>query len=61
MDWLVANWETIGIAVASVVAAAAAIATITPTKTDDKIVNVLLRVVNVLGLNVGKAKNKDDV
>lgn len=49
-----------------VIAACAAIAAITPTKVDDqammklgKIYNIVAKVVNVLGLNVGKAKNKE--
>ena len=36
------------------------IATITPNKTDDKIVQFLLDLVNFLGGNVGKAANKPD-
>ena len=54
--------------VAGVVASCAAIAVVTPTKVDDKIIgnlgtviNFLLRIINVLGLNFGKAANKDDV
>ena len=52
---------------AGVIAACAAVAVVTPTKVDDalfgnlgKAINVLLRVVNILGLNFGKAVNKDD-
>jgi len=37
-----------------------AIATVTPNKVDNKIVDFILKVVNLLGLNVGKAKNADD-
>ena len=54
-------------AVAAIVASCAAVAVITPTKVDDKIlgnlgtaVNFLLRIVNLIGLNFGKAVNKDD-
>ena len=53
--------------VAGIVASCAALAVVTPTKVDDaifgnlgKIINVLLRVINVLGLNFGLAVNKDD-
>lgn len=52
---------------AGVIAACAAVAVVTPTKVDDaifgnlgKVINVLLRIVNVLGLNFGNAVNKDD-
>jgi len=53
--------------IAAIVASCAALAVITPTKVDDaifgnlgKVINVLLRVINVMGLNFGKAVNKDD-
>jgi len=42
----------------SVIGSFALIATLTPNKTDDKIVQLLLDVVNFLGANVGKAANK---
>ena len=41
----------------SVVAFAAAIAAITPNKTDDTITGALRKVVDALALNVGNAKN----
>ena len=37
----------------------AAIAAITPNKSDDKIVQFLLDVINFIGVNFGKAKNKE--
>lgn len=36
-----------------------AVATLTPNKVDDKILQFLLDVVNFLGGNLGKAKNKE--
>lgn len=41
----------------SVVGTFSLIATMTPNKTDDKIIQVLLDIVNFLGANFGKAKN----
>ena len=43
----------------TVVGAFAAIAAVTPNKSDDKIVQFLLNLVNFVGANVGKAKNKE--
>ena len=43
----------------ALVTLAAAIAVVTPSKTDDKILNAILDVINALALNVGKAKNAD--
>jgi len=48
-------------AITALVTAAAGIAAITPTKSDDKIIGIILNIVNVIGLNFGKAKNADDI
>ena len=45
--------------VSMIVTACAAIAAVTPTKVDDRICQLILDVINKLGLNVGKATNKD--
>jgi hypothetical protein len=37
-----------------------AVAALTPNKSDDAIAAKLLRVVNLIGMNVGKAKNAGD-
>ena len=42
------------------VTAAAGLATLTPTKSDDKAIAMVLRVVNMVGLNFGKTRNADD-
>ena len=46
--------------VTSLVGSFALIATLTPNKTDDKIIQMILDVVNFLGANFGKAKNPND-
>ena len=44
----------------SAVGTFALIAAVTSNKTDDKIVNFLLKAINFLGANFGKAKNVDE-
>ena len=43
----------------SFIGAFAALASMTPNKADNKIANILLGLVNILGLNIGQAKNND--
>ena len=47
-------------AVTVLVTACAGVAALTPTKSDDKIIGIILNIINVVGLNFGKAKNADD-
>ena len=46
--------------VLTIVGAFAVIATKTANKSDDKIVQFILDIINFLGANLGKAKNKDE-
>ena len=46
-------------AVTGIVTACTAITALTPTKSDDKIVNFILTILNVVSGNIGKNRNKD--
>ena len=52
--------EDILLAASSTVTLATAITAVTPTKTDDAVLNVVLRFMNVLAGNVGRNRNADD-
>ena len=56
--YLVSNVDSIIFALTSIVAAASALAALTPTPTDDGFVAKAYKVVDWLALNVGKAKDK---
>lgn len=43
--------------VLTVIGAASAVATMTPNKSDDEVMQNVLNVVNVLGMNIGNSKN----
>lgn len=51
IEFITENWEVILTIVTAVVTAASAIANVTPTKTDNKIVGVIQKVVSALALN----------
>ena len=56
-DFLGSNLSAIAEIVTSVIGLFALIATLTPNTSDNAIADSLLRLVNTLGANVGKAKN----
>lgn len=58
ISYLVSNVDSILFAVSAVVAAASAVAALTPTPKDDSIVAKAYRVLDWVALNVGKAKDK---
>jgi len=60
MEWISTNYDVIIDIGAKVIALSAAIAAITPTKVDNDLLSKLLGFLNLLGLNILKAKNKDD-
>ena len=51
-DWL--------LAISGLVAASTAVTAMTSTKTDDKVVNVILKILNFFAGNFAKNKNADD-
>ncbi len=58
ITYLVSNVDSIFAALTAIVAAASAIAALTPTPTDDSFVAKAYKIVDWLALNVGKAKDK---
>jgi len=64
MEWLMSVWSVIPEwfqAICGMVTAATAVTALTPTKSDDRIVDMVLKVLNVIAGNVMKNKNMDDV
>ena len=60
MTWILENKEALIGILTSVVPVASAIAALTPTPKDDTIVGKVYKVVDLLALNVGKAKDKPE-
>ena len=54
MEWIVAHWQEIMLAITATVTAASAIANLTPTDADNKLVEGLSKLVNALALNFKK-------
>ena len=59
--YLVSHWQEVLALVTSVVGTFALLATMTPNKSDDRVVQMVLDVVNFVGANWGKAKNDPKV
>ena len=47
-------------AITAVVTSATLITSLTPTKTDDKVISFVLKILNLVAGNIGKNKNADD-
>lgn len=58
MEWIITNIGVVLGILAKLVAAAAAIAAITPTASDNRIIGFLVQIVDIVGLNVLNAKNE---
>ena len=52
------NWDQYAQIATCVIAAAAAIAAVTPTPADDSALLWMRRILDVIGLNIGHAKNR---
>jgi len=57
VSYVMGNYMQILSAVGGIVGGFAVIASMTPNKSDDRVVQMILDVVNFLGANFGKAKN----
>jgi len=63
VEWVLAqlpNLPQLLDALLKIVGGAAVIATLTPNKSDDKIIDWAWKIVNFAGANFGKAKNNDE-
>jgi|TARA_R110002153_G_scaffold110761_2_gene252247 hypothetical protein len=58
IKYIISNVDGILLVLSSVVAAASAIAALTPTPKDDGIASKAYKIIDWLALNVGKAKDK---
>ena len=58
MEWFTSNWESLFVILTQVVGVAALVATLTPNTSDNKAVDFVLNIINMLGANVGRSKNK---
>ena len=59
MEWLTANGAQIIELIVQIVGVASLVATLTPNVSDNKAVDFILNIINMLGANIGRAKNVD--
>ena len=57
MEWITNNWGNLYSIITQVVGVAALVATLTPNTSDNKAVDFVLNIINMLGANIGKSKN----
>ena len=60
MEWISKLPEIVH-AITLLISGASVIASLTPSKSDNDFLNMISSIKNVLGLNVNKAKNADDI
>ena len=58
LSWISANIETVIAIVTAVVTLASLIASVTPTPKDNAVITKLYKVIDLLALNIGHAKEK---
>ena len=58
ISYIVANVDSLLLVLTSIVAAASAVAALTPTRKDDAFVAKAYKVIDWLAVNIGKAKDK---
>lgn len=54
MEWIINNWEGVTVAIMAVVTLASAIANLTPSDTDNKVVEKIASLIDTLALNIKK-------
>lgn len=57
INWITDNGDTVWGIVSGVIAVAAMVATLTPTPKDDTAVSQLKKLLDILAMNIGHAKN----
>ena len=57
MEWIIANVDALVDIISKVVAVAAALSALTPSEVDNRVMVYVMKVVDVLGMNVLHAKN----
>lgn len=60
MEWIQNNWESIVSIATAAISLGAAVAAVTPTNIDNSVVKTVRKIANVVGLNLGNAKNEKD-
>ena len=57
MEYLIENWTVILSAVTSIVGGFSVLATMTPNNADNVVMDRIMKAINFMGANFGKAKN----
>ena len=57
MEWFTTNGVALVELLVQIVGVASLIASITPNESDNKVVNFILNIINLLAVNIGNAKN----